>query len=143
MTRPRPFFAGCLCLVLIAFVGAAPATQPSDAEKENAELRKRVAALEAQVKSLEDQVAKLKQRQGAFPIPRWPQAPQVPAVPTPPMPPTPRTPQMPQMPGMPYRFDRLAPAPDAGRDWIPREFNGGTVYLVPCTPAVDVAAPSK
>ena len=130
MTHPRNVFAGCLCLALVALIGAAPSTQPSDVEKENAELRKRVAALEGQVKSLEDEVARLKRREGSLTIPRLPQAP----------------PTLPQAPQMPFRYDRV-PQPmtppqapqQPGREWIPREFNGRTVYIVPCTPDADAA----
>ena len=131
MTHSRTLLTGCFCLALVTLIGAAPSTQPADAEKENAELRKRVAALESQVKSLEDQIARLKQRDGAFAIPRWPQAPAVPA------------PRLPQAPGLPDRYDRAPQAPDTGRDWIPRDFNGRTVYIVPCTPAVEAAPVAK
>jgi hypothetical protein len=126
MTHPRTLLAGCLCLALVTLVGAAPSTQPTDAEKENVELRKRVAALEAQVKSLEDQVAKLKRRDGAFVLPRLPQAP-----------------SLPQPPALPYRFDRAPQQPEPGRDWIPRDFNGRTIYIVPCTPAIDSTPVAK
>jgi len=95
MTHVRTLLAGCFALVLVSVVGAAgPSTQPSDVEKENTELRKRVASLEAQVKSLEDQVARLKRREGNLIIPR-----------------VPSLPEAPRMPYLPYRYDGVTPSP--------------------------------
>jgi hypothetical protein len=101
-------------------------------EKENAELRKRVASLEAQVKSLEDQVARLKRREGNLVIP-----PRVPSLP-----------EAPRMPYLPYRYDGVAPTPQPqpqqpGREWIPRRFERPTYYIVPCTPMNDGAPAAR
>jgi hypothetical protein len=128
MTQVRTFLAGCFALVLVSVVGAAgPSTQPSGAERENAELRQRVAALEAQVKSLEDQVTRLKRREGGYIVP-----------------PTPRTPSIPEAPRMPYRYDRAVPAPQQpGRDWIPRQYDGRAFYIVPCTPTENTAPATR
>lgn len=127
MTHVRTLLAGCIALALVSVVGAAgPSTQPTDVEKENAELRKRVAALEAQVKSLEDQVARLKRREGNLIIPR-----------------VPSLPDAPRMPYSPFRYDGVTPTPrpqQPGREWIPKGFDGRTYYIVPCTPTGDPAA---
>ena len=105
MIHRSALLTGCLCLALVAFVGAAPSTQPAEAQKENGELRKRVAALEAQVKSLEEQVARLKRREGMAVIPER---------------------------GVRAVQETVPVAPTPGQDWVARQFNGRTYYLVPC-----------
>lgn len=121
MTHVRMLLAGCFAVALVSMAGAAaPSTQPGDVEKENAELRQRVAALEAQVRSLEDQVARMTRRGGLI---------------IPPMPQPPALPRIPQAPRLPDRFDRAPQPQEPGRNWIPKQHDGRTFYIVPCTPA--------
>jgi hypothetical protein len=120
----KPFgivLASVLLLTPISFA-AAPATQPS-LEKENAQLKMRIAELESKVLDLQAQVKRLQQapRLGAAPL----------------------------VPG-PLRFNfkegryevlpREAPmagqpaplaTPAAPPNWVPQQFNGQPYYLIP------------
>jgi hypothetical protein len=76
---------------------------PADEGAETARLRRRVAELETQVERLQAKVRQLESTPQARPAPR-----------------------LPSMPGSELRLE----AP--GHNWVPREFNGRTYYLVPC-----------
>jgi len=76
---------------------------PADEGAETARLRRRVAELEMQVGSLQAKVKHYESLAQPRPAPR-----------------------VPSMPGADLRLE----AP--GRNWVPREFNGRTYYVVPC-----------
>lgn len=111
MTRPGVLIVA-LSLILSASASAAPATQPSEMEKENASLKERVAALEARVKQLERQ---LRDRQATVPFRVTP----IPA---------PEARPYPDMPGI--QIQPRAPMPPRP-DWQEREINGIRFYIVP------------
>ena len=129
MTRlgfPAIAIAAMLCLMLTSSGRAAPATQPSQLDKENAALKERIAALEARVKTLERQ---LRDRTATVPFRVTPMP-----IPTP----APRTQPFPDMPGIQIQPDRLQP-PREG--WEQRDINGIRFYLVPLKSGV--YAPSE
>ena len=115
----KPFgvvLASFLFVAPVAFA-AAPATQPS-LEKENAQLKMRIAELESKVLDLQAQVKRLQQ--------------------------TPRASVAPLVPG-PLRFNfkegryEVAPQlavpapaqPALPPNWVPQQFNGQPYYLIP------------
>ena len=126
MLRPRALALACTCLLVATLLGAAPSDpKPLDpyaelqaANKrladENAALQRRVADLEALNGVLQGQLAQMRNR--AIPAP----------APVPIPAPAPDQPRPFQMPGAGQRV------PTPGPEWTPREFNGQTIYIIPC-----------
>lgn len=127
MSRPRALVFACTCLVIAASFGAAPSVP--NAEDPFAELRAENARLTLENHKLKLQIddlnAKNRDLQRRL---TQPGARVLPA----PAPNAPRGPNVPQPFQMPGAEDRSR-AP--GRDWTPREFNGQTIYIVPCDTA--------
>jgi len=112
----RALLLSCTCLAIVTSLSAAPSDQtPVDPyvelnraneklSEENRNLKRRLTDLMVQNRVLERQLAQLKSRPA----------------------PAPNPPQPFRMPGS----DRRPATPGSG--WVPREFNGQTVYIVPC-----------
>ena len=117
MLRPRVFILGWTCFALVTSLNAAAPSPNAPVDpyaelnrenaalaQENAELKRQVTDLKAQVRTMARQIAQLKSRAAPAPSPPRPF----------------------QMPGTERRLET------PGRDWVPREFNGQTVYIIPC-----------
>jgi hypothetical protein len=104
-----------LCITPVKGTSTPPSTQPSLAEQ-NQQLKDQVKKLQDEVKDLRKQLDEAKRgKSREFYIPRTP-------VPTPG--PEEMKPLLPRItPSVPRENNR--------RDWIPKEFNGSTYYIVP------------